>query len=161
MLKKNLKVAINLSLIMIFFTVTGGLYLLAGIFTLVSTLWRSENAFVPAVSILSLNSARFLSGSAIFSGSLTFIVDPKTIVNAECVSLYSLQSMTRKNFDTSTDNVAKILLARKFQSRDRTQSENDVHFANTVKYSPIVFKKRTSSVEMNGNKLAKIENGKT
>lgn len=160
MLKKNLWIAINLSSWHLL-TVTGGLFLLAGIFALVSTFWRSENAFVPAASILSLNSARFLSGSAIFSGSLTFIVDPKNIVNAECVSLHSLQSMTRKNFDTSTDNVAKILLARKFQSRDRTQSENDVPVANNVKYSPIVFKKRTSSVEMNGNKLVKIENGKT
>ena len=131
---------------------------MAAIFSLVSNLWRNENKFIPAVSILSLNSTRFLSGSAaIISGSVTLIFDPP---QADFDSVYSHHSATGRSVDAN--NVAKILLTKKAQGRARTQSENDVHWTNTFTNSPIVFKKRTSSVEV-GKKfkdgLLRVENG--
>lgn len=127
-------------------------------FSLISNVWRNENKFIPAVSILSLNSTRFLSGSAaIISGSVTLIFDPP---QADCDSLYSHHSATGRTLDAS--HVAKILLTKKAQGRARTQSENDVHCTNTFTNSPILFQKRTSSVEI-GKKfkdgLLRVENG--
>ena len=125
-------------------------------FSLISNVWRNENKFIPAVSILSLNSTRFLSGSAaIISGSVTLIFDPP---QADCDS--SHHSATGRTLDAN--NVAKLLLTKKAQGRARTQSENDVHCTNTFTNSPIVFQKRTSSVEI-GKKfkdgLLRVENG--
>ncbi|XP_061171700.1 uncharacterized protein LOC133181178 [Saccostrea echinata] len=130
---------------------TGGLFLLAALLVLISSLWRSENEFLTAVSLVSLNSARLLSGSAFISGSLSLIVDPMNIARADSDSIYSHQSF-RRALDISSDNVAKILLERKYQGRDRTVSENDAQFTNKYRNSPIVFNKRTVSVDLGGDK---------
>lgn len=124
---------------------SGGLFFMSAMLVLMSSLWRSEIEFSTAASIVSLNSARFLSGSAFFSGSLSLIIDPFS--RADRDSIYSHQS-GKRSVNISNDNVAKILLEKKFLGRERTLSENDAHFSHKNRNSPILFNKRTLSVHL-------------
>ncbi|XP_062567415.1 monocarboxylate transporter 3-like isoform X2 [Saccostrea cucullata] len=133
---------------------TGGLFLLGALLVLLSSLWRSENEFLTAMPLVSLNSARILSGSAFISGSLSLIVDPLSLARADSDSINSHQSFgKRRTLEISNDNVAKLLLERKYRGRIRTVSETDAHLSNKNRNSPIVLNKRTVSVDLGGDKL--------
>jgi hypothetical protein len=119
---------------------------MSALLALMSSIWRSEIELFAAASIVSLNSARFLSGSAFLSGSVSLIFNP--LNRADRDSIYSHQSGNQKNVHSSSDNVAKILLEKKFNGRERTVSENDAHFLHRNGNSPVLYDKRTLSVHL-------------
>jgi hypothetical protein len=77
---------------------------------------------------------------------VSLIFDP--LNRADRDSIYSHQSGNQRNVNSSSDNVAEILLEKRLHGKERTVSENDVHFLHRNGNSPVLNDKRSHSVHL-------------